>query len=196
MVWCRRDSRTALRLSGVTAPQGASRTRNHRQGPSVDPLMIELAALYEREFPRFSRVAAAITGDSESAYDIVQDAFANLVRHRRDHRSDASLTGWAWRAVVNTARSHLRAERSSLQALENAADRDRLDALASHALGDADRAVELIRQLPERQRTIVFLCYCADLDYASIGEALSIRVGTVSAALSAAHSTIRSGLES
>ena len=48
--------------------------------------MIELAALYEREFPRFSRVAATITGDSESARDVVQDAFANLVRHRRDYR--------------------------------------------------------------------------------------------------------------
>jgi RNA polymerase sigma factor (sigma-70 family) len=185
-----------LRLSGVTASRGAVRARNHGHGPSADLLMIELAALHEREFPRLSRVAAAITGDIESARDVVQDAFANLVRHRYDHRSDASLTGWAWRAVVNTARSHLRAERSSLQALENAADRDRLDALASPAPGDADRAVELIRQLPERQRTIVFLRYYADLDYASIGEALSIKVGTVSAALNAARATIRAGLPS
>ena len=185
-----------LRSSAISASRGASRERNHPQGQGADPLMIELAALYEREFGRFSRVAAAITGDIESARDVVQDAFANLVRHRRDHRGDASLTGWAWRAVVNTARSHRRAERSSLQALEDAADRARLDGLTSPASGDGDRAVDLIRQLPERQRTIVFLRYYADLDYASIGDALSIRVGTVSAALNAAHATIRSGLQS
>jgi DNA-directed RNA polymerase specialized sigma24 family protein len=37
----------------------------------------------------------------------------------------------------------------------------------------------------------VFLRYYADLDYASIASALEIEVGTVSATLSAAHTSLR-----
>ena len=48
-----------------------------------------------------------------------------------------------------------------------------------------------VRALPERQRAVVFLRYWADLDYQSIADALEIEVGTVSATLSAAHSSLR-----
>ncbi len=52
-----------------------------------------------------------------------------------------------------------------------------------------------IARLPERQRLAVFLRYYADLDYRSIGAALEIEPGTVSATLSAAHSALRRQLE-
>jgi hypothetical protein len=48
---------------------------------------------------------------------------------------------------------------------------------------------------PERQRLAVFLRHYADLDYASIAEALEIAPGTVGATLSAAYSTLRTRLE-
>jgi RNA polymerase sigma factor (sigma-70 family) len=41
--------------------------------------------------------------------------------------------------------------------------------------------------LPERQRTVVFLRYFADLGYRTIAETLDVEVGTVSATLHAAH---------
>ena len=59
---------------------------------------------------------------------------------------------------------------------------------------DAELRVALAR-LPERQRTVVFLRYYADLDYAAIGQALGIRTGTVSATLNAAHAALQIQLE-
>lgn len=51
-----------------------------------------------------------------------------------------------------------------------------------------------VAALPERQRLAVFLRYYADLDYASIAEALDVEVGTVSATLSQAHRNLRADL--
>ncbi len=158
---------------------------------AVDPLLEEIAALYASDFARFVRVAAAITGDSESARDVVQDAFANLVRHRAEHRADASLGGWAWRAVVNGATSELRARAYSARATA------RLTSLRQHDAGDdtQDTALRtLLRGLPERQRLIVFLRYYADLDYATIATALALSAGTIGATLNAARATLRTAL--
>ena len=55
--------------------------------------------------------------------------------------------------------------------------------------GDALR--ELLAELPERQRTVVFLRFCADLDYRAIAQVLDMRVGTVGATINAALSTLR-----
>jgi RNA polymerase sigma factor (sigma-70 family) len=52
-----------------------------------------------------------------------------------------------------------------------------------------------VAELPERQRTVLFLRYYADLDYRAIAAALGIRPGTVAATLSAAHRAIRAQLE-
>jgi RNA polymerase sigma factor (sigma-70 family) len=172
----------------------AGADRRAREHAERDALLDEIAALYEADYWRFVRVATAVTGNAESARDVVQDAFANLVRHRRRHRADASLGAWAWRVVVNTARSHLRAAAYADRAVQRAGllERD----LGSGRRADPDeRALEaLLRGLPERQRLVVFLRHYADLDYASIAEALSIRVGTVGATLNAAHATLRAAL--
>ena len=158
---------------------------------TADPLLGEIAALYASDFARFVRVAAAITGDGESARDVVQDAFANLVRHRAEHRVDASLGGWAWRAVVNGANSERRARAYSARATA------RLASLRQPEAGDdaQDTALRtLLRSLPERQRLIVFLRYYADLDYTTIATALALSAGTVGATLNAARATLRTTL--
>lgn len=49
----------------------------------------------------------------------------------------------------------------------------------------------MIARLPERQRLTVFLRYYADLDYRTIAEVLEVELGTVSAALAAAHAALR-----
>jgi RNA polymerase sigma-70 factor (ECF subfamily) len=49
----------------------------------------------------------------------------------------------------------------------------------------------LVRELPERQRLVLFLHYYADLDYAAIADVLEISVGTVGATLNQARSALR-----
>jgi RNA polymerase sigma factor (sigma-70 family) len=52
-----------------------------------------------------------------------------------------------------------------------------------------------ISALSERQRLVLFLRYYADLDYATIAEALSISSGTVGATLTTARAALGHALE-
>jgi RNA polymerase sigma-70 factor (ECF subfamily) len=151
-----------------------------RRGASLD----ELEALYRSRFDVFARVAASVTGDSERARDAVQEAFATAVHGRRSFRGEGPLEAWLWRIVLNAARSNVRRS-------VPAGDFDEAAAANGQPERDAELHVALAR-LPERQRTVVFLRYYADLDYAAIGEALGVRSGTVAATLNAAHAALRS----
>jgi RNA polymerase sigma-70 factor (ECF subfamily) len=143
-----------------------------------------LEALYRSRFDVFARVAASVTGDSERARDVVQEAFATAMDKRRSFRSEGPLEAWVWRIVLNAARLDVR------RSVPAAVDSDQ-----AAANGQPERDAELrvaLARLPERQRTAVFLRYYADLDYAAIGEALGVRSGTVAATLNAAHAALRS----
>ncbi len=147
----------------------------------------ELEALYRSRFEVFARVAASVTGDPERALDAVQEAFATAVTKRRSFRGDGPLEAWVWRIVLNAARSDVRRSVTELGYGE-------LPSANGRPEDDAELRMALAR-LPERQRTAVFLRYYADLEYASIAEALGISSGTVAATLNAAHAAIRTRLE-
>ena len=146
----------------------------------------DLEALYKQHFGAFARVAISLTGSVELGKEAVQEAFARAIEQVDGFRGDCPLEAWVWRIVVNTARS------SARRAAYEDADAT-VDAEPGRTNGHTDLpAVQLwVRALPERQRVVVFLRYWADLDYQSIADALEIEVGTVSATLSAAHSSLR-----
>jgi RNA polymerase sigma-70 factor, ECF subfamily len=151
----------------------------------ADPSEVE--AIYRARLADFRRVAAAIVGDVERGNDVVQEAFGKALRKRKSFRGEGSLEAWLWRLVVNQARDELRVVRRSPVPVLLSANGD-----TPHE--DA-RLAAAIAALPERQRLAVFLRYYADLDYASIAEALGVKGGTVAASLSAAHENLRKTFE-
>jgi RNA polymerase sigma factor (sigma-70 family) len=154
-----------------------------------DRALAGLADIYDERYQRFLRVAEAIVGDAELARDVVQDAFAQLVRRRADFRGEGSLDGWVWRTVVNTARNARRDRPPTTVTLDAAL----ISSPNGHVPDEAVRAV--LASLPERQRLVLFLRYYADLDYRSIAEVLDVQTGTVGATLNQAHAAIRRLLE-
>jgi RNA polymerase sigma-70 factor, ECF subfamily len=157
----------------------------NRRKEGADPAEIE--AIYRARLAEFRRVAAAIVGDVERGSDAVQEAFGKALRKRRSFRGEGTLEAWLWRLVVNQARDELRAARRAPFPVL-------LSANGSTTHEDA-RLAAAIGALPERQRLAIFLRYYADLDYASIAEALGVKGGTVAAALSAAHDNLRNTLQ-
>jgi RNA polymerase sigma-70 factor, ECF subfamily len=150
--------------------------------------MAQLELLYRERYERFARVAAAVAGDAEAGRDAVQLAFASAVRKRSSFRGTGSLEAWLWRIVVREA-GRLARERTTVpldEAQEPFANGHRTDELGLRSW---------IATLPERQRAALFLRYYADLDYRAIARVLEIEVGTVSATLSAAHTTLRRALK-
>jgi RNA polymerase sigma factor (sigma-70 family) len=150
----------------------------------------EIESLYRSRLPAFRRVARGLLGDSEAARDAVQDAFAHAVRNRASFRGDGSLEGWLWRTVVNSARMQRRARRARPEQLGHEPPSPN-----GHETEPDPRVRAAIATLPERQRLILFLRYYADLDYATIADALEVGSGTVAAALNAARSSLRGTLK-
>jgi RNA polymerase sigma-70 factor, ECF subfamily len=143
----------------------------------------QIESLYRERFAQFVRVARAVTGDSETALEAVQEGFADALRRSATWEGRGPLEGWVWRCVVNRARK--------------ARPRPTPE-LAADPSGGENPDSELrarLAALPERQRLVVFLRYFADLEYREIAAALRIEVGTVSATLHAAHASLRTALE-
>jgi len=147
-----------------------------------DPALDAIEAVYRERYGSFLRLALAITRDEGLARDAVHDGFVRAVRFRGGLRDTASTPGWVSRIVVNEA-----TKRRTDEARYVPLDPERLEAPSANGHDETGVPTAAIAALPERQRLALFLRYYLDLDYASIAEALDIRVGTVSATLHAAH---------
>jgi RNA polymerase sigma-70 factor (ECF subfamily) len=144
----------------------------------------DIEMLYRHSYPRFVRVARAIVGDREIAAEAVQEGFADALRHCDQWSGHEPLGGWVWRCVLNRARK--------------ARPREHVAAEGERRFQETEPDPDLrarLAALPERQRLVVFLRYFADLSYGEIATALGVEVGTISATLHAAHSSLRTQLE-
>jgi RNA polymerase sigma-70 factor, ECF subfamily len=150
-----------------------------------DAKLEAIESVYRIGFPRFVRVAQTIVNDRERACDAVQEGFADAIRGRESFRGDGPLEAWVWRCVVNAARKAIRQPAGTREVVEEAA----LDDEAS-----VFEVSPLVSGLPDRQRLAVYLRYYAELDYRSMAEIMGVEIGTVSATLAAAHTTIRKKL--
>jgi RNA polymerase sigma-70 factor (ECF subfamily) len=148
-------------------------------------MLEEIERVYRTGYPTYLRVACAITDSPDLGHDAVQEAFVRAIRSRGSYGARGSLEGWIWKIVVNAARDRRPA------AIGPPARNVPIEP------GPEGRGVlrEAIARLPERQRLAIFLRYFADLDQASIAQALGVRPGTVAATLHAARETLRQSVE-
>jgi RNA polymerase sigma-70 factor, ECF subfamily len=153
----------------------------------VDERAQAIETLYRERYGRFRDGVATITGDYESARDVVQEAFARALRKRRAYRGEGSLEAWVWRIVLRTAREHMKRTTGVM-----------LNGSFEAALVEPSRdpvLAEAVRALPPKRRMIVFLRYFADLSYAQIGELCGVSEGTVGAALAQARRALEEQLQ-
>ena len=144
--------------------------------------------LYEREYPRLLRALTAIGGDPDAAEDAAQEAF---VKAHRQGLERVQRPG-AWLLVVAT-RELFRHRRKVVR------ERDRWTAVAEGASQAApydaasDRAdlLAALRELPDRQRSMVVARFYYGLSYDEIADEFGVRGGTVGATLHQALAKLR-----
>lgn len=146
--------------------------------------------LYRAHALGLIRLALVLVGDRESAQDVVQDAFVGLYRAWPRLRDPAKAPGYLRTAVINGARSVLRARnRSRLLRLHY--DPPVWSAEAAVMVREERRAVlAAVARLSRRQREVLALRYYAGLSHAEIAETLSIATGTVASTLSHAMAAL------
>jgi len=117
------------------------------------------------------------TGDRERATDATQEAFIKAYTKWSKIRRYDSPAAWVRRVAINLSRDSFRSDLRRRRREESA----QVDAPTTDTDLHADDAiaVDLLRQLPRRQREIATLFYVDDRSVAEIATILRLREGTV-----------------
>ena len=145
-----------------------------------------LAALYDRLSPLAYGLALRIGGDSDTADDVVQEAFLRI--WRRADRYDASRNtarAWVLRLVRNlaidrarSAGARSRAEQASAKEITSTTQHEGPeDAAARAERGRNVRAA--LDELPAEQRRMIEIAYFEGLSHAEIAAREQTPLGTV-----------------
>ena len=142
--------------------------------------------LYDTEYPRLLRALLAIGGDPDAAEDAAQEAFV------RAHRTglDRLERPGAWLLVVGT-RELLRHRRRRGIEDQRWAQRGSPQAPGMDSIADRADLLAALRQLPDRERTVVVARYYYGLTYDEIARLFAIKSGTVGATLHHAIEKLR-----
>lgn len=141
------------------------------------------------------RVAAVISGSTEEAKDIVQDAMVKAHRRLAAHRGDGTVRSWMLRIVANEAKNHVRGRSRRLRRDEGHAGRelrvtDAADTDALASLERRDLADALARLRPD-DRAVLGCRFVADLSERETSEVLGLALGTVKSRTSRALDRLR-----
>src|SRR5919198_5353605 len=142
--------------------------------------------LYDTEYPRLLRALLALGGDPDAAEDAAQEAFVKAHRTGLEHLERPG----AWLLVVGT-RELLRHRRRRRMEDQRWALRPRSDAPGMDSIADRADLLAALRQLPDRQRTVVVARYYYGLSYDEIARLFAIKSGTVGATLHQAIEKLR-----
>ena len=140
--------------------------------------------LYRSEYAPMVQLARGLVDSLERAEEIVQDAFVRVFE-RWSRLSEPG--GYLRTSVVNGARSELR-KREVGRRLGIVRRREPVPA-------EREYLIDVLDQLPARQKMVLVLRFYADMSEREIAETLNIRPGTVKSAASRGLSTLRKALE-
>lgn len=137
----------------------------------------DVEALFRAEYRHLVGLARLLVDDRAAAEEVVQDAFADLLRRRR---SVAAPAAWLRTAVVNRARGRLRRRATARRHLR-VAEPDHAPPADADLGGDDDRraVAAALRALPARQRACLALRFYDGLSEAETAEVLGISTGSV-----------------
>jgi RNA polymerase sigma-70 factor (sigma-E family) len=153
-------------------------------GASIDHDAI--GRLYDDHRLALVRLAVLLVDDVGTAEDVVQDAFAHLVRRGEHLRNPDAASAYLRDAVVNGCRSALRRRRVARgYTRPRPVEADGPDARL--LLAEEHREVlAALGTLPRRQREVLVLRYWSGLSEAEIAGALGISRGAVKSTASRA----------
>lgn len=161
---------------------------------------IDVVALHQLHWAGLWRLATLLTSDPVAAEDLVQDAFARLLRATGGRRGPAAGSELAYlrRTVVNLSNSRFRrlgVARRHAPALARAAEGDHPSAEAEAGATDEGRRVRTaVAALPARQRACTVLHYFEGLTDAEVADALGLSTGSVKTHLHRARSALAKAL--
>lgn len=149
---------------------------------------MEIQTLFEEAFPPLHRYCVRLTGDSDVAQDVAQEAFVRLVRDQVQG-PPAALRGWLFRVAGNLIRDRYRVTENRRRLLEE-------HPVAPEGPADPERELERrqtvagVRQaldaLSERDRTLLLMRE-EGFSYQEMADAVGVKATSVGTLLARAQ---------
>jgi RNA polymerase sigma-70 factor (sigma-E family) len=154
---------------------------------------VGFAGFVREHTPALLRTAYLITGNAQTAEELVQDTLVRLYpKWDRVEAADLPLA-YVRRSLANGYVNHRRRASRREFAYDDVPERiDPYDAVSQ--LADRDEIWAGLRDLPDRQRAALVLRFFEDLTDEESGAALGCRVGTVRSLISRGLTTLRGQL--
>ena len=146
----------------------------------------EFTAFVRSATPTLTRTAYLLTGDRETASDLVQEAFVRTYLAWRRVRKDEA-TAYARRVLVNLNVDRYRRPSAVPVAMvaERAVDHE------EGRVDDRDELRRMLASLAPQQRRVIVLRYFDDLSEAEVAQCLGVTVGSVKASCSRGLAALR-----
>ncbi len=143
-----------------------------------------LEELYERSRDRLAGQLFGLTGDWQSSFDLVQEAFVRTWERWDRVSAYENPEAYVRRVAFNLAKSHWRRFGRSARPLEADKGQEVVDADSHHDL------VAALRTLPAKEREAIVRHYLADELIDQIAQEMKVPAGTVKSWLSRGRSRL------
>jgi RNA polymerase sigma factor (sigma-70 family) len=161
-------------------------------GTASDDSAARFRALALPELAYLHRMARALSGNRQTAEDLVQETFLRGLRHFDSYRG-GNFRAWMAAIMRNLHRDRpmtpdMPADEEWVQQIPDTAPDPEQSVVA------ADRAARLramVERLPDRLKEVLVLREFGDLSYAQIATTLSVPIGTVMSRLAHARDNLR-----
>lgn len=168
-------------LNKKTDPDETSLVTRARKGDKS--AFGKLVKMHQR---RVLRMVVGMTGDVDTAMDIVQESFIRA--YKALDRFEEGLPFYPWLSTIatNLTLNHFKKTRreTSLDPVKHERADSSADPLHSMQIEENDRRLmEAVKELPEQYRTAFILRNFEDLSYEDIAVRLDISIGTVDSRL-------------
>lgn len=133
-----------------------------------------LAGLYDLAASRLYGLALWRTGSREDAADVMQETFVRVAESRGRLGTVRDPRWWLLAVAHRLATDRVR-RRTRHPEVDIEACADLVAATSDHAAAiDAARACRLLREVPPKQRAVVYLHHFGEMTFAEIGRSLGI----------------------
>ncbi len=154
-----------------------------------------LGVLYDRYNRLVYRTTLGVTGDPETASDLLQDVFLRLFRFASRIDPNRPLEPWLYRMSVNLSYTWVK-RREWLHPLEDisdwlAGDRKMQPSVMAEQRETWDLVQKALSTLPLAQREVVVLYYINECSLEEVAEILEIPAGTVKSRLHYGREALR-----
>jgi RNA polymerase sigma-70 factor (sigma-E family) len=156
-----------------------------------NPVRSLLDQAYRDQAEYFGRVAFLLTGSSEQAEDLVQEAFARVIARVHEVKDPRALRGYLRTSVTNLAINGYRKRDHERAYLRRWGHTHQRQASVPPDVETRHDLMDVLRSLPMRQRAVIVLRYYEDLPEKEIAALLRCPVGSVKSSLSRALDTLR-----